>query len=618
MDLSTVKLVIWDLDETLWSGILSENTAIMSDSRIQLIHDMVDCGVMCSICSKNDHDVVKNYLTSKGIWDLFVFPSINWSPKGQRVAQIISEMNLRSVNVLFIDDNHSNRAEVGSANNNILVSDIDVIPEMIDYFSNRDKKDEKHTRLNQYKVLESKRDFRATVGSNEEFLKKCGIKVEIKRDCISQIERIHELILRSNQLNFTKKRDSIEVLKEIITDETIDSGYVEVKDNFGEYGIVGFFASRDNSLIHFVFSCRTLGMGVEQYVYKVLGCPEIKICGEVSSSLTEPNPYWINSDVQESEEKSNVNIGKIVFKGPCDMSQLFAYINCGNDVVTEFVYVNKNGVSIEQGNHSEHIVESITLSKEEKRKIIDSVPFGDEEMYSTSIFDNDVRAVVYSLFTDPNLAVYSDKVTGHKVAFGEYLNDLTDCRRWDDFINERVFTANCRLTEESLRCFSEKYTYEGRLSVNKIVENIDFIYRHLCPTASLILILGSEIPYENNTKESYNDRHEFNKELNSRIRQWSSDKNRVRLLDVNKYIESQQDFTNNINHFSRVVFYKMSMDLIDFFKEIGVNSVRQNGKLGQVWTELKRKANIFFSNPSATIKRKITYYKKKLEKRVMK
>lgn len=90
------------------------------------------------------------------------------------------------------------------------------------------------------------------------------------------------------------------------------------------------------------------------------------------------------------------------------------------------------------------------------------------------------------------------------------------------------------------------------------------------------------------------------------------------MLDVNKYIESQQDFTNNINHFSRVVFYKMSMDLIDFFKEIGVNSVRQNGKLGQVWTELKRKTNIFFSNPSATIKRKITYYKKKLEKRVMK
>lgn len=142
-----------------------------------------------------------SFLKKLGIDDLFVFCSINWSTKGQRVLQIIKEMNLREVNVLFIDDNPINRSEVQNICPNIMVTDINVIPELAECFSKAEqmpKKDAGHKRLEQYKILEKKQAFKSTAGSNEEFLKQSGISVEILDDCAVQIERIEELVLRSN------------------------------------------------------------------------------------------------------------------------------------------------------------------------------------------------------------------------------------------------------------------------------------------------------------------------------------------------------------------------------------------------------------------------------------
>jgi predicted enzyme involved in methoxymalonyl-ACP biosynthesis len=77
-----VKLVIWDLDETFWSGTLSEGGATPIDEHVEMVRALVDRGIMCSICSKNDYGEAKAKLEEMGIWDLFVFPHIAWSPKG--------------------------------------------------------------------------------------------------------------------------------------------------------------------------------------------------------------------------------------------------------------------------------------------------------------------------------------------------------------------------------------------------------------------------------------------------------------------------------------------------------------------------------------------------------
>ena len=89
---NNIKLIIWDMDDTFWEGTISEdggNGINVSNNNINLIKTLVDRGIMNSISSKNDFDVVKNKLTELGIWDLFVFPKINWNPKGAQIKQII-------------------------------------------------------------------------------------------------------------------------------------------------------------------------------------------------------------------------------------------------------------------------------------------------------------------------------------------------------------------------------------------------------------------------------------------------------------------------------------------------------------------------------------------------
>ena len=564
LDCSKIKLVIWDLDETFWSGTLSDNNVKIVDENVELVRNMIDAGVMCSICSKNDENEVKKVMMELGIWDLFVFKSINWTSKGDRVKQIIDEMNLRQPNVLFIDDNNSNLGEVKQICPDMMVEHVDTILHLRDYFKKADKKDLLHDRLNQYKVLEKKKEFKAKLGSNIEFLIQSNIEVEIAEDCENHFERLHDLILRSNQLNFTKVRSTKEELKNLFEDKTYKCGYVKVKDSFGDYGIVGFYAIKNNELVHFVFSCRTLNMGIEQYVYNKLGNPKVIVVGDVSSNLNSKFPYWINNKLSSQKKGSKAKINNsMLIKGPCDMSQMFAYINEDKRTITEFVYVNDNGVSIEQGNHTVHIKESLTLDDETKIRLINNLPFGDKGMFSTRMFDSSISTVVYSLFTDPNLGLYEEKESGALVAFGEYTNDLTNDTIWNKLIKKELFVANCEFNNEQLKYIKNNFKFQGRLSPEEILENLKFIHSNLNKDNQLILILGSETPYLANVQEAYADRHEFNFKLNNLVKEWIKTTNNVNIIDVNEFISGQDSFTNNINHFNKEIYYKMSQKLIE-------------------------------------------------------
>ena len=573
MDFSKYKLFIFDLDETLWNGVLSEGTAVMSSDHIELIKNMVDAGVMCSICSKNDHNVVRQFLEDKGIFDLFVFPSINWSPKGIRVKQIVDEMNLRPENIMFLDDNATNRSEVQSICRNISVADADVMQDLVRYFGKITKKDLGHNRLFQYKILEQKSSFKATTGSNEEFLQQCNIKVVCKNDCMYQLERIAELVLRSNQLNFTKVRSTADELIDLFKKDDIDCGYVLVSDDFGDYGVTGFYAVKEGELLHFVFSCRVLNMGVEQYVYQLLGRPRLTIVGNVSSDLYQIDPVWINQNrTAKNLQKTKLGNQKILIKGPCDMLQIFSFIKQNENIVTEFVYVNDRGSTVEQINHTSHIVQAYTLSESEKKRLIKTVPFADEGMFSVSVYE-DYQFILLSLFTDPSMGVYKEKSSGAVISFGEYIYDVTDERLWQKYLDKEIYTAKYSFTLSELQYMKDNFDFLGRLSPEEIVANVDFIYQHLHAETKLILSLGVEMPFEKNSQPAYEDRHLFNKKMNQLIKQWSEGKKNVILLDVNEFITSQDAFVNNINHFTKQVYYQLSREFIRIVQENGESCI---------------------------------------------
>ena len=598
IDFTTIKLIIWDLDETLWQGTFSDNDTICLRSElVQLINDSLDRGIVHSICSKNDFESAKEKLISLNLWELFVFPSINWDSKGGRINAIIAQMKLRAPNVLFVDDNISNLQEATYYSPELQVCTPQELIESVNAIFEITKIDASRPRLSQYRLMEEKNSAEKAFSSNEDFLMSCNIHVDFHTDCKENIDRIHDLIMRSNQLNYTKFRQEKEALLSDLSAPNTEAAYVTVKDSFGDYGIVGFYMSVNQEIKHYLFSCRTLGMLVEQYVYMKIGCPKINVVGDVITQLnTTDIPKWINLDPLASDSQkaeSAIIAQKVLFKGPCDISQIFSFIKETADITSEFTYVNDKGISVEGYNHTAQIATALASSHEDKLKLLNDTCWVDEKMIDPASWQaND--AIVFSMLTDGNLGIYKHKETGLQIALCEKHYDLTDEKNWDDYINNRIFTSLIKFRKEDLIDFANKFHSVANTDGDESIQNLEILYKHKKKDAILILLLGSEKAFEGSTKPSYLNRHIFHKILNAKIRDWSANKPDVHLIEIGKYIQSQKDYLDTINHFQKRIYYHIAQDIL---KILNTNQAR---------FEVKRKTFLYWE----TVKVKLRLLKK--------
>lgn len=565
---SDIKLIIWDLDDTLWQGTLSEGEVFLSNEIFELLKRLMDCGIICSICSKNDEEKVLSKLEELNIRDYFVFNSIDWTPKGNRISALIKDMGLRTQNVLFIDDNITNLNEAKYYEPKIQIATPEIIPELIQYVNEVEPTDLNHSRLRNYKILEEKKNSKSCFSDNIQFLFSTNTKVEIKHNCAEHIDRIFELVSRTNQLNYTKRRCSREELLALVSDSSCDTGYVEVEDKFGDYGIVGFYAIKNNECLHFLFSCRTIGQGVEQYVYSTLNFPALQVVGDVSVHLKkEPAPAWINQDTVSSDKGEKTKLsGKILFKGPCDLSSMVLNFD-SSAILTEFTYIGLKHNSIEHQNHSVNYLRFPFLSDIEKKDLLEECMFNDAQMFETDLFNSDVKLVFLSTLIEANLAVYKRKRDGYLLAFGEYCNDLTNPDNVEGFLNDTLYCYSNTYTKEWLQQFSENWEYCGRLTASDYLNNLKTLLDKLPSETKICLMLGSETPYLANSKKAYENRHIFHKELNDLLRGYAKSNSRILLLDFNDFIHGQEDFTDNINHFQRRVYYEISQKANEYIEQ---------------------------------------------------
>jgi len=126
------------------------------------------------------------------------------------------------------------------------------------------------------------------------------------------------------------------------------AGCVHAVDNYGDYGLIGFFLMKrrptDTRLIHFVFSCRTMNMGIEQYIYEMLGRPPIDVEGPISYGLdTHPVIDWINVEDAGASSGGIAKDWKLVLLGGCDLLQLASYCSTNR---LEFVNRMRDDVKV--------------------------------------------------------------------------------------------------------------------------------------------------------------------------------------------------------------------------------------------------------------------------------
>lgn len=277
---SKVKCLVWDLDNTLWSGILVEDgpDAISLRPGVgNLLRQLDARGIIQSIASKNEPTAAIAVLENLGISDLFVYPAINWGPKSRSIRQIATDLNIGLESLAFVDDAETERAEVKHALPQVRVYSDNEVDALIQHPEFDVPVTAESRKRREFYLVESKRKQVAeTYGAAyDTFLANCELEttIFIPREP-QQIERCLELLHRSNQLNLTTRRFTKSDFLQLLEDPTALCVGLSCRDRFGEYGIVGFASVHlvvDGAVLtNFVLSCRVAKKKVENAWFKWL------------------------------------------------------------------------------------------------------------------------------------------------------------------------------------------------------------------------------------------------------------------------------------------------------------------------------------------------------------
>ena len=91
----------------------------------------------------------------------------------------------------------------------------------------------------------------------------------------------------------------------------------------------------------------------------------------------------------------------------------------------------------------------------------------------------------------------------------------------------------------------------------------------------------------NEKTDAYLGRHMYYKSLNVLLRDFAKAHERVHLIDFNKYIKGQSDFTDNINHYKRHVYYEAARDANKIISEVIGNTIPQKSYLFYLYTAIR-------------------------------
>jgi FkbH-like protein len=276
-----VKCVGWDLDNTLWQGILiedGEDRLRIRPEAVSLIHWFDERGIVQTIVSKNHHDQAMAVLARNGLEEFFLYPAINWGPKSENLRQVANSLNINLDTMALIDDSAFERREVKTALPMVRVYAQDGLEEMRG-FAEFDVPVTEASRLRRKSYLtEMKREQAKEIFGSEymEFLRSCQLRMRLfSPHSEEEIARCHELIQRSNQLNLSARRYDRAQLEALLADRAVFNVAMECEDRFGSYGIVGFasieIGAETPVARDFVLSCRVAQKRVEHAFYAWLG-----------------------------------------------------------------------------------------------------------------------------------------------------------------------------------------------------------------------------------------------------------------------------------------------------------------------------------------------------------
>lgn len=264
------KAIVWDLDHTMWHGVLAENDQLELRENIKHILDTLDKrGILHSISSKNNYDETIKKLEEFGIREYFLYPQISWAPKSEAIRTIREKLNIGMDTIAFFDDQAFEREEAQYSNPELTVFDVDVIENILEMpeFMPRFITEESAKRRLMYVDDEKRKEEEEKWGATDiDFMKSQEMEFRIMEASEEDLQRIEELTVRTNQLNASGYTYSYDELLELMHSPNHKMYIAELIDKFGSYGKIGVALIETSGdkwvLKSMLMSCRVMSRGV--------------------------------------------------------------------------------------------------------------------------------------------------------------------------------------------------------------------------------------------------------------------------------------------------------------------------------------------------------------------
>jgi FkbH-like protein len=276
--LSSKKIVVIDLDDTVWKGTIGEGAVEHYIERQKILQELRRKGVLLAIVSKNDP---RNVHWSGGVLAAsdFVAEQINWNPKPSNIRRIASELNLKLKDFVFMDDRADQRELVKSSIAEIQVLDATAESswDMLRWWAGSLPEQTETDRTQLYLERKQRESFLKveTEAFNQNMLfEVLELKIDFHIAARKELLRVAELINRTNQFNIRGSRASLKQVTARWESSKHRILVAEARDKFGEMGIISAMvldlAEDALEISVWVLSCRVFGYGIETAMLNVV------------------------------------------------------------------------------------------------------------------------------------------------------------------------------------------------------------------------------------------------------------------------------------------------------------------------------------------------------------
>lgn len=386
------------------------------------------------------------------------------------------------------------------------------------------------------------------------------------------MERAIELINRTNQLNYTKTRlpeDQAEAraeLSALLRRYDVFSGLIKVEDRYGDYGYIGLFvvsgSRKENFLQHFCFSCRTLNMGVETWVYRWLGRPDLWVPPDVLCDVVSDERVidWISfTDAGDAGAKPHATriVDQLVLRGGCDLAAVSHYLSdLANECFIEHHLVRDDrAIRID---HSAFLGLALTEVPAEADR--DFAALGYIASDYTSAIANEggeggTAVWFLSFWIDSFAVLYRHKQTGLLIPFALPQNphmtvDVTALS--EDYLAPFTDSPARRAAVTTLE---NAFEFHGQSDAGTMRPILRKLVERAGPDTLICILLGPETWVDQSSGQVV--RRDGEAAVNGWIRDELGQENNVVLMDVRDFVEPGTSQDEPL-HFDRLVYLRVA------------------------------------------------------------